>query len=349
MSSSRDISTVLTKDHANDENKTESTRSILSVRLQASKFQRISHGDQQDIPSLINKSANLTAPTSDTYRSQSNQLRTSSNRNDNATLYTGSRKLDQMVLLPLNLGDTSEKFRNHSKFDDGCEMEAPIKEDTVEHDLSPDSCSSDDEDIQYNEDSADDLKIVKFNNNNDRPKPGRLDLRQFDNITSAIAKLNVNPQPTPPLKTPVNSLKAPKPTSSSLWRSNQSTDRKVAEFQVNVESEASAPSSRRPLQNPRKNHGRPVAPPRLPTNLVVSSSAPSSSMTGSSLAASTRIVKPIENQPPVAMSRKAVQAGRRSARGSSGDEAVIDFSQSPIAQRLLRHAEDQKGKCQSSN
>lgn len=98
---------------------------------------------------------------------------------------------------------------------------------------------------EANESSSDCDTGDSNENKQDRPKPGRLDLRQFDNITTAIGKLKVQ-QP-----------RAVTPTAQST--SSKSTDK-------------TNPNARR-LNNPRQKQGRAVAPPQLPSNLMFKSSA----------------------------------------------------------------------------
>lgn len=77
------------------------------------------------------------------------------------------------------------------------------------------------------------------------------------------------------------------------------------------------------IQNPRQNHGRAVAPPQLPNDL---GSAPTSSLVDKLDGES------IDEHP-----------GNDTVTQLANDESGIDFSQSPIAQRLLKQYKDHKG------
>lgn len=74
------------------------------------------------------------------------------------------------------------------------------------------------------------------------------------------------------------------------------------------------------INNPRQNHGRAVAPPQLPVEL---SSSPGSAMRSDN----NEQIKPTSDSISQLM----------------GDDNVVDFSQSPIAQRLLKQSKDYKG------
>jgi hypothetical protein len=148
----------------------------------------------------------------------------------------------------------------------------------------------------------------------DRPrKPGKLDLRQFDNITTAIGKLSVQSASASPTSIATISY-ATSPlivnVSSSARASNKSST-----ISKQSSTDTQTPNSRR-LNNLR--HGRrAVAPPKLPTNLLYKDSPDQSG----------------DNE-------KSSQ--NRMAQSNEQDD-VIDFSQSPIAQRLLKHSKDYKG------
>lgn len=353
MSSNPNISTISATDNAGDEKNARITN-ILSVKLKASKFQKTSNKDHGDLPPLTTKSEISTAPSSNTYRSLYKGLEDSSNRNVNATLNIGSDRLNQKVPSPLRTGD--KHYQKHSPYHGNGMAEMKAKENT--DDFTGIECSStddDDDDDQDTEDSTESLnnRNSSITNNNDRPKPGRLDLRQFDNITSAIARLNVQP----PLKahshrSPIIPATTSKTLSSSPWKSTKHTDnldlsrRNLQGLPLDEPIPCVTTTARRPMQNPLKNHGRPVAPPRLPAGLVVSSSAPSSSVVSSTSTKPPSVIKRLGNVDLEVKSSKATIANvnMRPTKGTTSEESVIDFSQSPIAQRLLRHSKDHKGK-----
>lgn len=160
----------------------------------------------------------------------------------------------------------------------------------------------DDSSTDDTEDSAD--------NANRPPKPGRLDLRQFDNITTAIGKLNVSTAATTIT------------TSSSPLVSSSHTTNPTSSMNIKSSIETTTPNNnnnaRRLQKNPRQNHGRAVAPPKLP---------PTSNL----LEADNNDKMPANDQ--------VAQLSNQE------DNSAIDFSQSPIAQRLLKHSKDHKGKC----
>ena len=129
-------------------------------------------------------------------------------------------------------------------------------------------------------------------NKQDRPKPGRLDLRQFDNITTAIGKLKVQQSPSGAAK-------------SSVQSSNKTTDT------------AAHPKPRR-INNPRQKHGRAVAPPKLPLNLMFKGPTDRFASAG---VTDEQEAKPLRRDE---------------------DENAIDFNQSPIASRLLKNSKNHK-------
>lgn len=186
----------------------------------------------------------------------------------------------------------------HCKFNDPSERTPQLQARTTSghghaNQREPDSGSSDDGGPDT-EDSAADNRLAGDNEGGSmKPKPGRLDLRQFDNITTAIGKLNVQ---TPPTTASSSSLLSSKPVEST-------------------------PNARRTIQIPRQNHGRAVAPPQLPANMLVAQSKGAS--------------KSLEQHMPANESMSQL----------ANDESAIDFNQSPIAQRLLKHSKDHKGKC----
>lgn len=75
------------------------------------------------------------------------------------------------------------------------------------------------------------------------------------------------------------------------------------------------------INNLRQNHGRAVAPPQLPTEM---SSSPGSIIRSDNI----EHIQPITND---------------SVSQIMGDDNVVDFSQSPIARRLLKQSKDYKG------
>lgn len=77
------------------------------------------------------------------------------------------------------------------------------------------------------------------------------------------------------------------------------------------------------VSNHRQNHGRAVAPPQLPDDIRLTTSSKS---------------RVDSERPSHAVISKI-----------SGDDGSVDFSQSPIAQRLLRHTKDYKGRYLEGN
>lgn len=154
----------------------------------------------------------------------------------------------------------------------------------------------------------------------DKPrKPGKLDLRQFDNITTAIGKLNVQPLSASPTSNATISQTTSPPSTHVFGSSRASSSKSgpaISEQQPNSGTQTSANS--RKLSNLR--HGRAVAPPKLPTNSLLNNS---------SLCRSSR------NDENSSQNRMAQ---------SNDDESAIDSSRSPIAQRLFKLTKDHKGR-----
>lgn len=112
--------------------------------------------------------------------------------------------------------------------------------------------------------------------------------------------------PTRPTVTPVVSSLANNPAASST---------------TTVKSTAAGPKR---IQHPRQNHGRAVAPPQLPSDL---GSGPANSL-------ADRLDGDLHEEAP---------PSNETVLQLANDESGIDFSQSPIAQRLLKQYKDHKG------
>lgn len=113
---------------------------------------------------------------------------------------------------------------------------------------------------------------------------------------------------------------APRSTQSSTKHIPSSAITTLASSSSGSTTSTNATGAKR-INNPRQNHGRAVAPPQLPPVL---SSSPGS-VTRSD---NTDHLQPITND---------------SVSQLVGDDNVVDFSQSPIAQRLLKQSKDYKG------
>lgn len=178
--------------------------------------------------------------------------------------------------------------------------------------LNDDDDDEDDVDETSTDDDGDTTEDSTDNRLDIKPKPGKLDLRQFDNISTAIGKLNVTPSssaiPNPAAGALITN--SSKPT-TSVSKSTNSSTKHLSETNI------SAPtSSRRRSNNPRQNHGRAVAPPKLPTNLLYN---------------------------PIHRSGNELSSHNRRTQYND-DESAIDLNQSPIAQRVLKHSRDHKGR-----
>lgn len=143
-----------------------------------------------------------------------------------------------------------------------------------------------------------------------------MDLSQFDNITNAIGKLNV--QPLPPAK-PERDLPRPTPRSTQSGVTKSTPTQAVSSFA------SSTSSGAKRISNPRQNHGRAVAPPKLPGSAGVCST----NRLNSELINNTK-------EPQAANETFSMQA-------QMPLESANDYSQSPIAQRLLKFSKDYKG------
>ena len=243
-------------------------RELFSAREQSAKFQKISSKNPTKELTLMNRFDNKI-------------IQRQHNRNL-AHLDHRSQKLDYRKIAP-----TSQ----HNELD----TQHPVPRITNEEDTN-DMSSDDDDDGETTEDSID-TKL-------DKPKPGKLDLRQFDNITTAIGKLNVTPSSSSPTPNIVTST-PPITTATSSSSKHQS--------------DSLAPNARR-LNNLRQNHGRAVAPPKLPTNMLFKN--------------------PLHRSGPNEITNQSQKAQY------NDDDSAIDFTQSPIAKRLLKHSKDHKGKSQ---
>lgn len=123
---------------------------------------------------------------------------------------------------------------------------------------------------------------------------------------SSNAKKSISPTPTPATAT----------TTTSTFSVANATSPSITTTSA-ISASLTGPKR---LCNPRQNHGRAVAPPQLPESMRVE---------------------------PVAMSSKRLDSERPSYEviaQLTGDDGAIDYSQSPIAQRLLGHTKDYKGR-----
>lgn len=130
--------------------------------------------------------------------------------------------------------------------------------------------------------------------------------RKFEKELPRPAPRSTQTNSTKPTITPVVSTLATSPAAS---------------FTTTVKSTVTGPKR---IQNPRQNHGRAVAPPQLPSD---SGSGPCSSMID-------RIDGDLNEE---------AHPSHDVVTQLANDESGIDFSQSPIAQRLLKQYKDHKG------
>lgn len=197
-----------------------------------------------------------------------------------------------------------------------------VADDDVEHDGGGAQDASTEDDGETTEDSTDN-KL-----SNKPPKPGKLDLRQFDNITTAIGKLTVTPSTSAASPTPLNS------TATSAAPASKSSKSSAVKQQQQLQNEnQQAPPSQsggRRINNLRQNHGRAVAPPKLPSNLLFKNSLSRNATT--------------TNEQPTTSQSNSKSKQNSNSNNNNDNESAIDFSQSPIAQRLLKHSKDHKGK-----
>lgn len=136
---------------------------------------------------------------------------------------------------------------------------------------------------------------------------------------SSNAKKSISPAPQP--------VTAVTSTSSTLnyTPTTAATLSTTTTPSVTATSTAGALNGPKRLSNPRQNHGRAVAPPQLPDSMRITATASSSKNRLDSERPSYDVIAQL-----------------------SGDDGAIDFSQSPIAQRLLRHTKDYKGRYSTS-
>lgn len=88
-------------------------------------------------------------------------------------------------------------------------------------------------------------------------------------------------------------------------------------------------SSKRIVNSSRQNHGKAVAPPQLP----------SSALSGST----NRLMASANESSSGANGGETPFGIGETAKQLADEDSAIDFSQSPIAQRLLKHSKDHKG------
>jgi len=372
MSSNKGISTstVTDDDHSNG---CTTGKTNLSVKLQASKFQAINNKDSDKIASLMTKYEKQTASTTNTHRSLGKQTKNSTLNNDDAIFITGSKNLKQDLCNPMMTGDKQfQRINNHRLLKTDKETIPKIEDRSNHYDgnlnsSTTDDDADDDEDMRYPIDcvrhknsTGNNSSHYTANNSNDRPKPGRLDLTQFDNITSAIAKLKIQPQlSNRPDKT------ADKTSSRfSPWKltKEQTNIQKLSEEEKKGSDDrntALTSNSRRQLQISRKNHGRPVAPPRLPASTPLASSAPNASTIEKPSAfiinpnldsAINQFDQTDRRDLKISKNRSdALELNRKLQKGTWNDESSVDLSQSPLGQRLLRYSRGLKGKPRNIN
>lgn len=133
-------------------------------------------------------------------------------------------------------------------------------------------------------------------------------VKSQDSIENSITDRNLDRELPKP---------APRSTQSSTKHASSPA---ITTFAASAGSSGSAPTGAKRINNPRQNHGRAVAPPQLPVEL---SSSPSSAMRSDNI--------------------EQILPTNDSILHLMGDDNVVDFSQSPIAQRLLKQSKDYKG------
>lgn len=132
--------------------------------------------------------------------------------------------------------------------------------------------------------------------------------RKFEKELPRPAPRSTQTNPTKPTITPVISTLATNPAAS---------------FTTTVKSTVTTGPKR--IQNPRQNHGRAVAPPQLPND---PGSGPGNSLI---------------DRTDGDLNEEAAHPSHDVVTQLANDEGGIDFSQSPIAQRLLKQYKDHKG------
>lgn len=137
--------------------------------------------------------------------------------------------------------------------------------------------------------------------------PGKLDLSQFDNITNAIGKLSVHSKTID--NQPTSQVRSILSQPQTQPQNQNETPSQETNFFKNR-----AKKSKNRAKDLRQNHGRAVAPPQLP-----------------GMSSSSRKYE---------VDKHFAGPGNKSQ--STDDETPIDFNQSPIAQRLLKHSKDHK-------
>lgn len=158
-------------------------------------------------------------------------------------------------------------------------------------------------------------------------QPGKLDLSQFDNITNAIGKLKVQAPHKTIEKKSTTKYVSPEHSDKDLPKPAPRSSNKPSSSALNYPSSSSNIQSvkgGKRVMHTRQNHGRAVAPPKLPSDILSGSAGRLDNHSGKDhhhQSSSTDVFNQVANE-----------------------KGVIDFSQSPIASRLLKHSKDYKGK-----
>lgn len=137
-------------------------------------------------------------------------------------------------------------------------------------------------------------------------QPKKLDLSQFDNITNAIGKLNIHSKVAD-----MSPVVQSRPGQPQAQTSANSPQHESSFFK------GRAKKTKNRAKELRQNHGRAVAPPQLP---------------GSASTSGVNYESDHNKNFPALVKITHIE----------GDEAAMDFNQSPIAQRLLKHSKNHK-------
>lgn len=157
-------------------------------------------------------------------------------------------------------------------------------------------------------------------------------MNKASSFGQVVGQETIDTSSTERLGTERNNL--PKPAPRSVAQSSN----KLQSSSVMSPAFGSSVAGSKRITNPRQNHGIAVAPPQLPLSCTVTATA-----------ATSTINQKLEEESAGSSSDLAAAPVQQSmvkeiaVQHSQIDESAIDFSQSPIAQRLLKHSKDYKG------